>query len=102
MKIILNWFYGINNFCLSLLAIIVQWFTIRRRLLIINIILYPFHSIPIVLKFQYYCLFAIIKKINKVFVNFIENSFKAVKFVINNSEILFKVTTGIKTKFVKK
>ena len=80
----------------------VQWFTIRRKLLIINIVLYPFHSILIVLKCQYYCLFAIINKVNEVLGNFIENSFKTAKFVINNLEILFEVITRIKTKFVKK
>ena len=79
-----------------------QWFAIPRKLLIINIILYPFHSIPIVLEFQYYCLLAIINKINKFFGYFIENSFKSAKFLINNSEILFKINTRIKTKFVKK
>ena len=102
MKIVSNWFYGINNFRLSVFAIFVQWFTILRKLLIINIILDPFYSILIVLKFQYYCLFSLINKINEVLRNFIENSFKAAKFVINISEILFKVITGMKTKFFKK
>ena len=101
-KIISNWFYGINHYRLFLFAISVQRFTIHRKLLIINIITGLFHFILIILKFQYYCLFGIINKSNEVFRNFIENSFKAPKFVVNNSELLFQIITRIKSKFVQK